>query len=304
MELYEMIYSRLRSDETLAELTAKYNGGAAVFYQRPATADNARWESKIQYPRIDYTLDMMENPERNTSGALTVNVWCDTQVGAEPEDIESRLRALLHASFAQTDDTAYCFAWVRSDAFEVKQQKEETARTIGVTVLFDVMACPALTTLYPDPIKAMNTWTKEVLPNAVVIGEDQITDWITPTRNEPVIYWRLSSQDIKQQHYTHTWMNITIEGHVYCIDAADRLYNLAQLNTAAALLGHVPMEDTSPLFLRRFDCKPHLNYLRTGQIHAEGEFGLLQPESHFHNRYSGYKLNHPHYTVNDTQITG
>ncbi len=291
MELYEMIYSRLRQDTQLEGLTAKYNGGAAVFYQRTAPQSDSRWESEIQYPRIDYILDMMENPERNSSGVLTVNVWCDTQVGAEPEDIEYRLRALLHASFAQTDDMAYCFAWVRTDAFEVKQQKEETVRTIGVTVLFDVMACPALSTLYPDPVKAMNDWTKEILPNSTVIGKDTFTGWITPTRANPVIYWRLTGQTPKEKHFTHTWMDITLEGHVYCINAADRLYNIAQINTAEALAGHIPMEDTSPLFLKNFSCRPHMNYMKTGQIHTEGTFGLLQPTSHLRSGdYTGEEI--------------
>lgn len=277
MELSEMIYSRLRNDEELTRLTATYNGGAAVFYQRPASAENGKWNNKIQFPRIEYTLDLIENPARNTSGVLTVNVWCDTQVGAEPEVIDSRLRALLHATFAQADDYAYVFAWVRSDAFQIKSQQEETVRTIGVTMLFDVVACPSQYTMYPDPIKGLNTWTKTVLPNAVVIGEDTIDGWLAPTREKPIIYWRLTAQGKAEQHFTHTWLDISVECHVYCVDAADRLYNLVQINTAHALAGHIPLEDTSPLFLKNFVMQPHLNYITTGQIRASGRFGLLQP---------------------------
>ncbi len=290
MELYQMIYRRLRDDEVLSELTAKYNGRAAIFYQHPATPENAMWEGKIQYPRIDYTIDLMENPARNTSGVLTINIWCDTQVGAEPEDIEARVRDLLHATFAQADDYPYCFAWVRSDAFEAKVEKEQMTRTIGITTIFDIMACPSQYTMYPDPIKAMNDWTKKVLPDAVVIGHDEISGWVTPTREKPVVYWRLASIGIQQRHFTHTWLNANIEGHVYAKTAADRLYNLVKLNTAQALAGHIPMEDTSPLFLKDYSCKPHLNYLSQGQIQAQGRFGILQPESHFENRATGSKL--------------
>lgn len=291
MELYQMIYRRLRDDETLSDLTAKYNGGAAVFYQRPASADSAKWESEIQYPRIDYTLDLMENPARNTSGVLTVNVWCDTQVGAEPEDIEARVRELLHASFAQADDYAYCFAWVRSDAFEIKNQQEETVRTIGVTILFDVVACPCQYTMYPDPIKGLNAWTKKILPNAVIIGEDTIDGWLTPTKEKPAIYWRLTAQGKARQHFAYTWLDIAVECHVYCRNAADRLFNLVQINTAHALTGHIPLEDTSPLFLKTFQMQPHLSYITTGQIRATGYFGILQPESHFANKWTGGVLN-------------
>jgi len=195
----------------------------------------------------------------------------------EPEVIDSRLRALLHATFAQADDYAYVFAWVRSDAFQIKSQQEETVRTIGVTMLFDVVACPSQYTMYPDPIKGLNAWTKTVLPNAVVIGEDNIDGWLAPTREKPIIYWRLTAQGKAEQHFTHTWLDISVECHVYCVDAADRLYNLVQLNTAHALAGHIPLEDTSPLFLKTFVMQPHLNYITTGQIRASGRFGLLQP---------------------------
>lgn len=276
MELDKMIYHRLRDDDILSGLTAQYNGGAAVFYQRPPSAENKKWGSNIQYPRIDYTLDLLENPARNTSGVLTINVWCDTQVGAEPEDIEHRLRELLHATFAQADDYTYCFAWVRSDAFEIKA-KEETVRTIGVTVLFDVVACPCQYTMHPDPIKGLNAWTREVLPDAVIIGENSIDGWFEPTREHPAVYWRLTAQGKARQHFTHTWLDITVEGHVYCKNAADRLYNLVQLNTAYALAQHITLEDTSPMFLTSFVMQPHLNYITSGQIRATGNFGLLQP---------------------------
>ena len=77
---------------------------------------------------------------------------------------------------------------------------------------------------------------------------------------------------------------------MYARTAADRLFNLVKLNTAQALAGHIPMEDTSPLFLKDYSCKPHLNYLSQGQIQAQGRFGILQPQSHFENRATGSKL--------------
>ena len=292
MELYEMIYDRLRNDAKIKSLTAVYNDGAAVFYQRPASAENARWESKIQYPRIDYTLDMLDNPARNTSGVLTVNIWCDAQIGAEPEDIEARVRELLHAVFAQADDYTYCFAWVRSDAFEIKSAAEETVRTFGVTVTFDVVACPCQYTMCPDPIKGLNAWTKEILPNAVIIGDDPIDGWYSPTKATPAVYWRITSlSKAPRQHFAYTWVDISVECHVYCDNAADRLYNLAKLNSAYALAGHITLEDTSPLFLRTFQVQQTLNYITTGQIRATGQFGLLQPESHLSNMGTGEKLN-------------
>lgn len=289
MELYAMIYQRLVGSAALGGLLAKYKRRPAVFYGRAANADDPEWDGE-QYPRLDYIVDMQENPARNTSGVLSVNVWCDTQKGAEPEDIEIRLRELLHATFAQADDYPYCFAWVRSDAFEIKNDADQTVRTIGVTVIFDVVAFPCQYTMYPDPIKAMNLWTKAVIPSATVIGEDIIDGWLSPTRENPIIYWRLAAQGVERKHFAYTWLNITLEGYVCAKDAADRLYNLSRLNTAQALAGHIPMEDTSPLFLKSFSVKPHLNYLSQGQIQAGGYFGLLQTQSHLQNKATGSAL--------------
>ena len=289
MELYEMVYRRLKDSQRIAALTAVFDNGAAVFYQRAPSTENEKW-GKYQYPRIDFTLDLQENPARNTSGTLMVSIWCDMQRGVEPEDIEPVIRELFHAAFAQTDDDVYCFAWVRSDAFEVKKQEEETPRTIGVTLVFDLTACPCQYTMYPDPIKGLNEWTKTILPDAVVIGEDTINGWLVPTRERPVIYWRLTDQGKARQYHTHTWLDIAVEGHVYCRNAADRLYNLVKLNTAHALIGHIPLEDTSPLFLKTFKMQPHMNYISTGQLRATGYFGILQPEAHFSNKATGYKL--------------
>lgn len=299
MELYAMIYQRLVQDPTLAGLLAQYDNRPAVFFQRAAADDDDKWGTTVgddgdtlplQYPRIDYNVDTQENPARNTSGTLMLNVWCDAQFGAEPEAIEAQLRELFHVAFAQTDEYAYCLAWLRSDAFEIKKTPNEAARTYGVTVIFDLMACPSQITLYPDPIKGMNQWTKGILPNATVIGLDSIDGWLMPTRAAPVIYWRITAQEKARQHFTHTWLGITIEGHVYCRNAADRLYNLTHLNAAYAIADHIPLEDTSPLFLRTFNVQPHMNYTKTGQIRATGFFGLLQPEAHLSTHATGEKL--------------
>lgn len=290
MELQEMIYDRLRSDEDIEEMTATFDGGAAVFYQMAAPQDDSRWGSAIQYPRIDYLLDMMDNPARNANGILTINVWCDTQLGVEPEEIESRIKALLHASFAQADDYPYCFSWVRSDAFEIKKQQEETVRVIGVTVSFDVIACPKQETAYPDPIKALNDWTKEILPDATVICKDTIEGWLTPTSEKPAVYWQVVSEDIKEQHFAYTWLNFVAEGHVYAPTADDRLHTMAILKTAASLIGHVEMEDGSPLLQKNFESKPQLNYPKVGQLKFEGSFGILQPKSHLSKGGTGKEL--------------
>lgn len=276
MDLYAKLYQRLISSEQLTSVLAKYAGRPAVFYQNPPVGTAPEWGEK-QYPRVEYVIDMQENPSRNTSGMLALNIWCDTASSVAPEAIEPIIRDLLHAVFVQIGEETFCFGWSKSDSFEATTEIEKTVRTIGVTVFFDIMACPCQYTMYPDPIKAMNRWTKAILPNAIVLGEDEIDGWIVPSREQPVIYWRLASQGNRSKRLSHTWLDIGLEGHVYARNAADRQYNLVRINTTHALADHIPMEDGSPLFLRDFACKPHLNYIAQGQIQAKGNFGLLQP---------------------------
>lgn len=291
--LIDLIFDRLITSRALAALLARYDHRSAVFYQQAKADGDVLW-GDVQYPRLDYTIDMQENPSRNTSGVLTVNIWCDAEIGEEPEAIEKVVRELLHAAFVQTDEYPFCFAWVRSDAFEGTVDREKGIQTMGITLLFDIMACPCQCTMHPDPIKAMNQWTRLVLPEAIVLGADSINGWMMPTREQPVVYWRIAEQGTQEKRFTHTWLNIILEGHVYARTAADRLYNLARLSTAQALSGHIPMEDASPLFLRNFSIKPHLNYLSQGQIRVEGRFGLLQP---WYGKSPNPKLNHIRTTI-------
>jgi len=138
------------------------------------------------------------------------------------------------------------------------------------------MAFPSQLTMYPDPVKGMNAWTKTILVTALVIGHDTLSGWIVPSRSAPVVYWRIASQSVNQKQHVVTWMDVVLEGHVYARNAQDRLYNLAKINTEGAAAPHITLEDTSPLFVDSFSCKPHLNYLAQGQLQVNGRFGVMK----------------------------
>ncbi len=275
MQLDQMLFERLTTDAGLSALIARYDNRPAVFYQQAAPANDGKWGAP-QYPRIDFTIGLQEDPARNTSGILTIHVWCDFANDVEPETIEMQLRRILHAVFVRAEDDTYCIAWLRSDAWQVRNQADETLETTGITLTFDLIAFPAQVTTTPDPIKALNEWTKELLPQATVIGLDTFDGWIEPSRNQPVVYWRIASQGMHQQKHAMTWMDALIEGHVYARNAPDRLAVLSQINTTASQINHVPMEDGSPLFLYNLTMMPQMNYLRQGQIAARARYGILR----------------------------
>lgn len=275
MKLDEMVYQRLTTDATLAGLLAKYNNRAAIFNGQAASADDTRWGT-TQYPRISFTLNEIEDPAKNSSGVLTVHVWTNRLLATEPETIEMQVKKLLHAVFAKTDDYVYCLAWQRSDAWEIRNQQDESVETTGVTITFDLMASPAQTTNSPDPIAAVNAWTKTLLTGAIVIGSDTFTGWKEPTLLAPVIYWTIVQQAMQQQKHAMTWMDVTIEGHVYARSSPDRLAVMGKIETAAAQINHMTMEDGGPLLIQGVMMTPSMNYLRQGQITIRARYGILK----------------------------
>ena len=270
MQLHKKLFGRLVEDEGLVKLLATYDGRPAVFYQRAAAADSEKWSDE-RYPRIDYNLDMQENPSRNASGKLTLHIWCSPQGEVEPEPIEQHMRQMLHAAFVNAEEYPYCFGWVRSDSVLRKDAEGAT----GIRMVFDVMAFPGEYSMYPDPVKAINCWSKGVLKYARLLGEDQIPDWTIPDKGNPIIYWRLSGQQTDRKTNIARWLDVSLEGHVYARQAGDRLKNLVALNAAAALSDYLMMEDRSPMLLKAFSMKPHLNYLTQGQMEARANFALI-----------------------------
>ena len=106
----------------------------------------------------------------------------------------------------------------------------------------------------------------------------------------------LSDEEISAIVQDASGWKTAIEGHVCARTAADRLYNLVRINSAAALAGHIPLEDSSPLFLRNYTCRPNFNYLSQGQIQTGGRFGLLQP---WYGKQPDPKLNKANFTMKE-----
>jgi len=272
-----MIFNRLTNDAGLAELLTVFGDRPAVFFQRVQPPDSKKWTGE-QFPRIAYWIDYQGDAARQTSGRLTIEVYCDVNFGAEPETIDARLRGLLHTSFAFADDYPYCFSWFRSDPIEMTGNGADDIRTIGTFMQFDIIAFPAQITSCPDPIKGLNEWAKTLLPDAVIIGVDTPGSWHIPTRERPAVYWRLAGQSLQEQRFMHSWLDVSIEGHVYAPKADDRLAVISQIQRSASMTHHVRLEDDSPLFMREVITRPHLNAMAPGQILINGRFGVLKPQ--------------------------
>ncbi len=288
MTLEDLIYTRLSDPDGPAAKLARYGEAPAIFYQAAPEDTAAGWDGKRQYPRIDYTVDMQANPERQSCGILTLNIWCSEQC-APPEDLEPEVRAMMREVFMQPDESPpYSLAWVRSDAFEGRSQANPATLVNGITVLFDLFAFPVQETTDPDPILAINEYVKQWAPDALVIGKDTLEGFQIATTDQPIFYFRLASLQLQRETNTVAWMDGMIAGYIYAPEET-RLKWLKALVDVLSLDGEVTMLDTSPMFLRGIKADSAADPLTVGQLRLQIRFGLLRRPKYAHTLMKDHK---------------
>lgn len=277
MTLREMLLDRLEHDIALKGYLASFSGDAAVFWQQAPASQHKGWGSGHQYPRIDYTIDTMGDPARNVSSILVLNIWCDTDMGVEVEPIEQRVRELLDTVFAKPDDSALCcFSWTRSDVFNGMRVDEQEPETYSVTMRFDILEYPVLKIGEPDPMGALARWTKAALPDAFVIGIDEMTGWMVPSADHPVIYWRYVVRQNGRYFFVGMWLDIQISGHIIAPSAGSRGAIADALGIQMPLARFCPMANGSPFHFTLLRAAPGADYLRVGQLALTGRY-VVQP---------------------------
>lgn len=273
--LEDLIYNRLANDTALVGKLAKYNSETAVFYQL-APADTADGWDGAQYPRIDYTIEMRADPERQSAGQAIINIW-SCRTGIMPEEIEPDVRSALCGIFIAPDgEPPYSLAWLRSDSFDAANDAEKAKSIVGITILFDVYAFPEQVTCDPDPVLAINFYAKDLEPGAKVIGHDPLPAFYEPGSESPAFYFRLVSLETSDETNTIAWMNGILAGHVFAPTAEARLRWLRYLVDALALDGEVIMLDTSPMTIRKLTADAGSDPLAQGQLRIQMRFGILR----------------------------
>lgn len=289
MTLEDLIYNRLIQRTELTEKLARFEDVPAVFYQSPPGDQASGWKSKQQYPRLDFIVDLQANTERQTSGLMTLNIWCN-EAGIQPEEIEPEVQNALRDIFMQpTNQPPYCLRWIRSDNFELKNSTVKGTHIIGVTVLFDVLAFPNQETTDPDPVMAMNQFIREWEPEAVIIGADPLPDYFMANDRKPAFYFRLATLNLERETNTVAWMNASIAGHIFAPTAEARLKWLKYIIDTLSCKGEVTMLDTSPMFIRSIKADSAVDYLATGQLQLNVRFGILRRPKYAHTINTAYR---------------
>lgn len=277
MALDDMIYARMRDSTDLAPMLARFDNRPAVFYQHAPERSNGAWGAS-QYPRVDFVVDMRDEPLHNSAGTLEISVWSATQNEHGPEQIERVIRELLHATFAKpVDGSLYCIAWARSSAFEgTRNDDEREGPIIGCMMQFSVKALPVQEIFSPDPITAISAWLKAKRPGYTVIGADDIAGWLAPSAEAPVVYWNMTNVSVERETNCCVWYRCALVGHVLAPTATQRFAVSCMVMDDLAMESRILMSDGSPMMISDSMASAEADSLDDGQLTMSARFGVLR----------------------------
>ena len=272
MNLSELVHKRLSVDRNIASCLAEYGGTPAIFNTDFPNDQDEGWEGRTQYPRISYQFNMQVDMDRASAGTLRVSVY-SFQNPIICERLEVFVRDALKDVLMKADDHApVCVSWARTDPFLL-----EGNEIICKDIEFDVLEYPSQETTDPDPIMALSAYIKEVVPDSIVLGIDEVGEFTNPA-DAPIIFCRLESLQLDLTGHSRqqvTWFNCQIAVHLLCPDPSLRLKLAAGLSQRLALDDEIIMLDDSPMTLRGITMNNRADYLRGGQLTINAHYGCL-----------------------------
>lgn len=293
MTLDELIYKRLSDDKAVVESLAIFGDVPALFLQKAPDDTAAGWGQE-KYPRAEYLVDMTADPERHSSGVVSVHIYSDDS-GKPPEEIAPAVRKALCDVVMQADDGAYCVTWDRTELFEMESSVSPNTLVNGCSLTFLLIAFPFQQTKDPDPVLGMQGFLKGLEPAALVIGKDPVKDFYEPSAKAPAFYVRIFTYKTNRQTYALTWMDCTVALHVIAPTPEARNGWSRYLADSLNMAGEVTLMDGSPMLVREVSVDNSADYLTKGQISIKAQFavtnlgGYVHPlrNPYFNNREGG-----------------
>lgn len=270
----QILYNHLQSCTTeLSQHLARYNNSMAIFNQEAPDDQNELWGNDGQYGRIVFNVIMKDDPERNVSGVLYVDVIC--QNGQQiPETLEPIVKGLIDGYFFTDTTETIAAQWSASNYFT-----DTTKKADGVTLTFGLLAFPTQTTNEPDPIAVINSYTKEIFPDACIVGVDAMQTAWKPTSINPAIYWRLidiSKCNWIPDTYACSWQTAVCQAHVFAPDKEEEIRVARIINNSFTLKKVLRFSNNTTLRIdRNIRINTGADPLKQGQISVEATYGLL-----------------------------
>lgn len=273
------VRQHLIAQEALKPYMATYAGNMAVFNQEAPDDQDPHWGKTSQYGRIVFYIDMQDDPQRNISGTMGVDLYCENGKQV-PEEIEPTLRELIDGYFFSNETVTIAAQWSSTQYFT-----DPTKKVIGATLIFNLLDFPNQQTIDPDPVALINKWTADALadllgiPKVSVIGLDSLPAAWKPTNEEPAIYWRISritKCNWIPDNFNCSWETATLNGHVMAPDNATATKIARVIQNTLTIKKRLIFEDEAPLMIdRNIQVTPTNDPLRIGQISLDGTYGIL-----------------------------
>ena len=284
MDLNELVYSRLSGSERLVALLTRYYDGPAIFTAEFPPDQSEGWNGEDQYPRILYRISMQANQERSSSGTIRITIY-GRKDPVVIEEIEDLVKGCLTDVLLKPEGEApFSVAWFNTEPFSVMEMA-----VFGKEITLDLIEYPDQTTTDPDPVMALSTYIKDLFPDFVVLGIDQIGEVTLPSE-KPVIFCRLDSIASADGTCLSTisWLQCVISVHVLCSDQGMRMRITGGLNQKLAIDTEVIMVDDSPMEIRALRMNARADYLREGQLAVTGYYGVLKDAEYYPTIQHGY----------------
>lgn len=272
MILKELIYKRLSANQDIKRLCAKYYDMPAIFDTEAPDDKQDGWGGKSQYPRLHILLDMQANEERSSVGTLSITIYTE-RTSLVILEIDKEVKECFRDILISPDDGGpYSFAWARSEPFAIEGQN-----VIGQEVWFDIMEYPAQETTDPDPIVALSRYIKELYPESVVLGIDNIGDY-SDASESPIFYCRIVTIDKVSGHNMNiiSWLDCRIAVHLLCPNKSKNLKMITALLQKLSIDERIILLDDSPMTISEVQIDKQADYLKEGQLYITGNFGILK----------------------------
>lgn len=272
-----LLYQHLQKNSSALSGLALYRGKIAVFNQEAPDDMDEGWNG-TQYGRIVYAVDLTDDPERQISGSLMVDVYCEN--GKQiPEDLEPIVRSIIDGYLFTTKEATIAAQWSSSNYFT-----EAGKKVVGVTIAFDLLAFPIQETLAMDPVALLNKWSDDYLKkytkiDFTVINHSRTEEVWKPTDEKPALYWRLTSIgscNYIPDTYHCIWQTAEIQCNVIA-ESKEVMVRVARcIDNLLSMKKRLIFEDNSPLMIDSVRINTTSDPVKTGQLTLYGTYGILR----------------------------
>lgn len=281
----QVLYEHLVQNTEVLNCLATYRGVPAVFNQESPSDTDPYWNGS-QYGRLIFSVSMQGNFERIVDGTLTIDlIFKDGET--VPEDFVLRIDDLIDGYFFTDEYRTIAAQWYATNYLYGADEQQN-----GIRLTYRVLAFPLQRSAEPDFISLINSYTKEILPNACVIGLDTMAApaW-RPAPETPSIYWRCSdirTCDWIPSTYACNWQTAICHAHISATDLETERNTSRKIVNSFALKKSLIFPDNTVLRIdKNVSFLVGADPMSQGQVKAELTYGILQqsagtPLEHIH----------------------